>query len=69
MPSHSSNQESIEKDAGESAAVPTSARGAVSFPIVGIGASAGEIEAFQELLVHAPRDSGLALVQVQHFQS
>ena len=37
-----------------------------SYPIVGVGASAGGFEAFRELLKALPSDSGLALVLVQH---
>ena len=36
------------------------------FSIVGIGASAGGLEAFMELLKHLPADSGLGFVLVQH---
>ena len=36
------------------------------FPIVGIGASAGGLEAFTELLKHLPVDTGLGFVLVQH---
>ena len=36
------------------------------FPVVGIGASAGGLEAFSELLRHLPVASGTALVLVQH---
>ncbi|MEG3436114.1 chemotaxis protein CheB [Pannus brasiliensis CCIBt3594] len=36
------------------------------FPIVGIGASAGGLEAFTELLSHLPLDTGMAFVLVQH---
>lgn len=36
------------------------------FPIVGIGASAGGLEAFTELLKHLPLDTGLGFVPVQH---
>jgi two-component system CheB/CheR fusion protein len=35
-------------------------------PIVGVGASAGGLEAFTELLTHLPADTGLALVLIQH---
>ena len=35
-------------------------------PIVGVGASAGGFEAFQQLLTALPSDTGLALVLVQH---
>lgn len=37
-----------------------------SFPVVGIGASAGGLEAFTELLKHLPVDTGLGFVLVQH---
>jgi two-component system CheB/CheR fusion protein len=37
-----------------------------SFPIVGIGASAGGLEAFSELLRWLPEKSGMAFVLVQH---
>jgi two-component system CheB/CheR fusion protein len=37
-----------------------------SFPIVGIGASAGGLEAFSELLRYLPEKTGMAFVLVQH---
>jgi two-component system, chemotaxis family, CheB/CheR fusion protein len=37
-----------------------------SFPVVGIGASAGGLEAFRELLEHLPTDTGMAFVLVSH---
>ncbi|MBN2808595.1 MAG: hypothetical protein JXR80_03790, partial [Deltaproteobacteria bacterium] len=37
-----------------------------AFPIVGIGASAGGLEAFEEFFKHMPEDSGLAFVLVAH---
>jgi two-component system, chemotaxis family, CheB/CheR fusion protein len=37
-----------------------------SFPIVGVGASAGGLEAFSQLLRYLPVDSGMAFVLVQH---
>src|SRR5262245_225091 len=37
-----------------------------SFPVVGIGASAGGLEAFRQLLEHLPTDTGMAFVLVQH---
>ncbi len=40
--------------------------GTPSFPVVGIGASAGGLEAFTELLRHLPPDTGMAFVLVQH---
>src|SRR6185436_17993161 len=36
------------------------------FPIVGIGASAGGLEAFRQLLGALPADTGMAYVLVQH---
>lgn len=36
------------------------------FPIAGIGASAGGLEAFTNLLEHLPADTGMAFVLVQH---
>lgn len=36
------------------------------FPIVGIGASAGGLEAFREVLRFLPDDTGMAYVLVQH---
>jgi len=37
-----------------------------SFPVVGIGASAGGLEAFSELLRYLPEKTGMAFVLVQH---
>ena len=39
---------------------------AAFFPIVGIGASAGGLEAFTQLLKALPLDTGMAFVLVQH---
>jgi two-component system CheB/CheR fusion protein len=36
------------------------------FPIVGVGASAGGLEAFSSLLKHLPLDTGMGFVLVQH---
>ena len=36
------------------------------FPIVGIGASAGGLEALEQFLRHVPPQSGMAFVVVQH---
>lgn len=35
-------------------------------PVVGIGASAGGLEAFSDLLTHLPSDTGLSFVFIQH---
>ncbi len=41
-------------------------RSANEFPVVGIGASAGGLDAFKKLLKAIPEDSGMAYVLVQH---
>ena len=38
----------------------------MSFPIVGIGASAGGLESFSELITRVPASTGMAWVFVQH---
>ena len=40
-----------------------------TFAIVGVGASAGGLEAFRQLLAHVPDQSGLAFVLVQHLEA
>src|SRR6186997_811604 len=40
-----------------------------SVPMVGIGASAGGLEAFTRLLEHLPPDTGFAFVLVQHLDA
>ena len=46
---------------------PPAANGRLSsFPIVGIGASAGGLEAFTDLLSCLPNDTGMAFVLIQH---
>jgi two-component system CheB/CheR fusion protein len=45
---------------------PTAPGTAAAFPIVGIGASAGGLEALEQFLGHVPPASGLAYVVVQH---
>ncbi len=40
--------------------------GAGNFPVVGIGASAGGLEAFTKLLERLPSDTGMAFVVIQH---
>ena len=37
-----------------------------TFPIVGIGASAGGLEALEQFLTHVPENSGMAFVVIQH---
>jgi two-component system, chemotaxis family, CheB/CheR fusion protein len=40
-----------------------------AFPIVGVGASAGGLEAFTQLLEELPRDTGMAFVLIQHLDA
>jgi len=41
--------------------------GELDFPVVGVGASAGGLEAIEQLLRHLPPDSGTAVVFVQRW--
>ena len=43
--------------------------GETAFPIVGVGASAGGLEAFTELLTALPLDTGMAFVLIQHLEA
>ncbi|PZV03113.1 MAG: histidine kinase, partial [Leptolyngbya sp.] len=45
---------------------PVSAQSDENFPVVAIGASAGGLEAFTQLLSHLPTTTGMAFVLVQH---
>jgi len=59
---------------GVSSAAPIGAKrpsqtGGGTFPIVGVGASAGGLEAFKELLSGLPLDTGMAFVLVQHLEA
>jgi two-component system CheB/CheR fusion protein len=59
------------RDRGAPPATPSSITAATqpskaAFPIVGIGASAGGLEAFSELLSHLPAEATMAFVLVQH---
>jgi len=58
--SQEANQPLAEASAGE----PMTARN--PFPVVGIGASAGGLEAFTQLLSHLPENTGMVFVLVQH---
>ncbi len=44
----------------------TSVTGPPKFPIVGIGASAGGLEALEQFLSNVPENSGMAYVVIQH---
>src|SRR5688500_15615224 len=63
-PESSSGDQPVDTDSG--APPPSVAPGSDAFPIVGVGASAGGLEAFTRLLKHLPSDSGMAFVFIQH---
>ncbi len=46
--------------------LPTPSPSLLTIPIVGVGASAGGLEAFTQLLRHLPPDTGMGFVLVQH---
>ncbi len=57
---------SSRKGAALSQPASAKARGEKNVPIVGMGASAGGLEAFEQFFTNMPPDSGLAFVVVQH---
>src|SRR5258706_2023009 len=57
---------SVVKMKSRTTAAPMRGHRPAPFPIVGIGASAGGLEAFSELLRHLPVKTGMAFVLVQH---
>src|SRR5512141_1805014 len=54
------------KKAGGKEASRAVTRVASAFPIVGVGASAGGLEAFTQFLEHLPATTGMAYVLIQH---
>ncbi|MEN3940231.1 CheR family methyltransferase [Prosthecobacter sp. SYSU 5D2] len=62
-PKASTRKLRLKKDAAAPSPMPAAKGG---FPIVGVGASAGGFEAFQDLLKHLPVDTGMGFVLVQH---
>jgi two-component system CheB/CheR fusion protein len=61
--SEASGAKEIDSNAGPSPEVTSSVK---SFPIVGVGASAGGLEAFMQFLEHLPVRTGMAFVLIQH---
>lgn len=61
-----SKREARRVEAEGNTAQPAEQAGQTEFPIVGIGASAGGLEAFGQLLQHLPADTGMAFVLIQH---
>ena len=60
QPVDPADSDSVGFDAGNS--------GSGSPPVVGVGASAGGLEAFSSLLSHLPSNTGLAIVLIQHLE-
>src|SRR3984885_10237473 len=52
--------------ATKASAIKEAVPSAATVPVVGIGASAGGLEAFRELLAALPNDTGMAFVLVSH---
>ena len=50
----------------QSSPQPSSQPSGETFPVVGVAASAGGLEAFTQLLSHLPLDTGMAFVLIQH---
>ena len=57
---------SRKQDSPVSSTEKTSDCDATLFPIVGIGASAGGLEAFEQFLSNVPENSGIAFIVIQH---
>jgi two-component system, chemotaxis family, CheB/CheR fusion protein len=55
-----------ERKSKASSSVRITRKAAEKFPIVGIGASAGGLEALEQFLGHVPENSGMAYVVIQH---
>ena len=62
----SDQTEESPKTKGLEKAIPPTQKGETDFPIVGIGSSAGGLEALQELFTHMPLDTGMGFVVVSH---
>ena len=56
----------VSKSKGAKPAATSKKQSLAPFPIVGIGASAGGLDAFTEFLKHLPLDTGMGFVLVQH---
>ena len=63
-PTSKKSSNSPEKDSENLSSVVS--KNKVTFPVVGIGASAGGLDAFKNLFQSMPPDSGMAFVLVQH---
>jgi two-component system CheB/CheR fusion protein len=54
------------KGANNARGKPSAVLSSLTFPIIGIGTSAGGLEALEHFLSHVPKSSGMAFVIVQH---
>jgi two-component system CheB/CheR fusion protein len=66
MKKYSKSRSSVKLPANPPEKEPTSPQQDPPFPIAGIGASAGGLEALEQFLGHVPEASGMAFVIVQH---
>src|SRR5258705_558671 len=66
MPTKSKPERRKRKPAQVERKPPPASPARTSFPIVGIGASAGGLEALEQFLGHVPVGSGMGFVIVQH---
>ncbi|MEP0919537.1 ATP-binding protein [Leptolyngbya sp. DQ-M1] len=66
MTSHPSEQQNSPQPSMEASDLTPQPEIDAPFPIVGIAASAGGLEAFKQLLSHLPTDTGMAFVLIQH---
>jgi chemotaxis methyl-accepting protein methylase/signal transduction histidine kinase/chemotaxis response regulator CheB len=60
-----STEDGLILDAADESRLPVGP-GLAAFPVVGVGASAGGLDAFTQLLKHLPADTGMAFVLIQH---
>ncbi|MFB8790051.1 MAG: chemotaxis protein CheB [Potamolinea sp.] len=66
MTSDPSSQQPASKSTGKAIDAKQQDPIEATFPIVGVAASAGGLEAFTQLLSHLPNDTGMAFVLIQH---
>jgi two-component system, chemotaxis family, CheB/CheR fusion protein len=65
-PAKKTSKKTLGKDLDKVSGTATAPEPEFIFPIVGIGASAGGLEAFEQFFTHMPPDSGMAFVLIQH---
>jgi two-component system, chemotaxis family, CheB/CheR fusion protein len=66
MPASKSKAESRSRPGSRSQKKPSDRNSAQRFPIVGIGASAGGLKAFERFFTNMPSDSGIGFVLIPH---